>query len=137
MAKELNEKLYLEYLEYFSNEFPELRAKFPAQIEWSILTVPYCTRKPSDMSVEDFDEFRRIELEWFIDNDITRQHKNEAVFVNVIHGQTTIPHSAVLRIIELTDNSHSIICQMGNTDKEVEYSVVGNIDYINKKLDIA
>ncbi len=133
MAQELTSELYLDFLRYFAKEFPSIRSKFPAQINWSIVTKPYCTRKPLDMESEDFDEFRRIELEWFIENGITPQYEGEAIFVNVIHGQTTIPKNRVLRIIELTKNSHSIICE-DNQEKEIEYSVVGNIDYINSKL---
>jgi len=133
MTQELTGELYLEFLGYFAKEFPAIRTKFPDKIEWSLKQSPYCTTKPPNMQQEDFDEFRRIELEWFIDNNITEQYEGEAIFVNVIHGQTTIPHNRVLRVIELTDNSHSIICE-DNKENEVEYSVVGNIGYINKKL---
>jgi hypothetical protein len=136
MAKELTDELYAEFIEYFERQYPALRAKF-SKLEWALVPgrSPYCTAKPLDIDNEVFDEFRRLELEWFIENDITPQYEDQGVFVNVIVGQTKIPHKWVRKVIKITDNSYSVICET-DAGEIIEYSVVGNIEYINKKLGI-
>lgn len=138
MSKKIDEGGYLEFLEYFKKEYPLLRERFPKQIEWSMLSLPYGVWKPDNMSDEDFDEFRRIEFEWLLENGYIPKYDSEILFVtplpnNEVH--ITIDPKQVIRVIKQTSNTTNIIV-VGNSNIEVSYIVVGNIDYVNSKLGI-
>lgn len=139
MNKKIEEGGYKEFIEeYFPKNFPTLRAKFPYPIDWSMSKAPYCTRKPHDMSVEDFDQFRFIEHEWLQNEGYLPKDENNPSFVNMVGGITYIPLPYVeFKSIIKIDEKHTnidLISLVDNTPHS--YSVVGNIDYVNKRLRI-
>jgi len=134
MGKKIDEGGYLEFLEYFDRVHPALRSKFPAKIEWSMLTVPYGVWRPDAMDIETFDEFRRIELEWLVANGHIPEYEGTRIFKIVIDGTVTIHLNQVVKVIKVTDNSTNIIVNVNGV--EVPYCVVGNIDWVNSKLGI-
>ena len=136
MAKNISEGGYVDFIKYFKITFPDLAKKFGGEIVWSFLDGHTGTIKPSDMSREDFDEFRRIELEWKIENGYMTQYVGAPVFVVVISGLTTISPQQINFIRKLTDNTTTI--SINEIDgKEYVFDVVGNIDYVNKKIGIS
>jgi len=141
MGKKIDEGGYAEFVDkYFPKAFPTLRSKFPATIDWSMGKAPYCTRKPADMEQRIFDDFRFIEHEWLRDEGYLPKDETNPSFVVMVGGITYIPLAfvhidsvfplegekdrTIINVTSLVDNSpHS-------------YSVVGSIDFVNKRLRI-
>ena len=136
MAKNIMDGGYQDFIKFFQINFPALAIKFGKDIKWSFMDGCYGVMKPSDMSTEDFDEFRRIELEWKIKNEYFTQYQDNPAFVVVLNGLTNIPTNKVNFVRKLTDNSTTISMNDINGDENV-YDVVGDIDYVNKKLGIS
>jgi len=133
MARELKGQDYQDFLNYFSINFPALRSKFNKDIEWSLTTVPYGTRKPNDMSNEDFDSFREIELRWLIDNGIADENEKAPSFVLVRQGQTPIEIDKVILVEKITNETTRVVIRH-KTEMEDAFEVVGDVDFVKKKL---
>ena len=131
--KNISEEGYADFVKYFKINFPGLTVKFGGDIEWSFLNGQSGVTKPSDMSREDFDEFRRIEYEWLIENEYVVQYKGRPSFKLVVNGIADINTNTILWKKELTDNSTSI-CVKEADGKEYVFDVVGNIDWVNNKI---
>jgi hypothetical protein len=139
MNKKIDEGGYLEFItKFFPKHFPSLRAKFPSQIEWSMLNAPYGVRRPYEMSVEDFDDFRLVEHEWLLDNGYIAKDAIRPSFVNMVYGITIIPlpDVSIDSVIPLDDRTTIINVTALNDNVPHSYSVVGNIDFTNRKLGI-
>ena len=132
---EITGELYREFINYFSNNFPGLRAKFPKEIEWTLLKPPYGVVKPIDMSIEDYDDLREIELRWRIENAILREDENEPMFILVASGSTQVNPKNVISVTTITNKSTEIKGAYNN-GVDFSFNVVGTIDFVNKKLGI-
>lgn len=131
---------YKEFIdEFFPKTFPKLRAKFPANIEWSFISDKYTgVKKPSDMSQDDFDEFRRIEHEWLLENDFISNDILNPSFVVRVYGLVWIPlpNVKIESVVSLDENFANVNIISLNDDKPHSYCVVGGLDYIKQKLRI-
>ena len=133
MARDLSGDKYREFLHYFREKFPLLRKKFPEEIEWSLITIPYGVRKPVYMSVEDFDDFREIEHRWLIENQIIDEYKNIPSFILEKNGLTTINTNEVMAVNSLNSRITEIKVRHSNGEENT-FNVIGNIEFVKDKL---
>jgi len=131
--KHLEDGGYIEFINYyFPKNYPDLRAKFPDQIKWSLISPPYLVQKPETMTFEDFDQFRLIELEWLIENGYQPKSTSAPLFVTPRSGVNTLQSSEVRNIEKITDSITSII--ISNASGVQTFEVIGNVNYVYKKF---
>ena len=134
MGKDIT-TVYGEFLNYFSKEFPLIRSKFPTPIPFNFLKAPYGVRRPETVSEEEYEDFKRIEFTWLLENDVIQSSSDKPIFLLVKEGHTTLTIGEIENI-EAIDNKTTRIVTNESKGLSFTFDINENIESVKKRLNL-
>lgn len=134
MSKDIT-TVYRDFLNYFSNEFPLLRSKFPTPIPFNFLSVPYGVQKPVTATEDEYEDFKKIEFNWLLENDVLESSPDSPMFLLVRQGHTTLSIGEI-ESINAIDSKRTRVITNEAKGLSFTFDINENIESVKKRLNL-
>lgn len=134
MSKDIT-TVYRDFLNYFSKEFPLLRSKFPTPIPFNFLKAPYGVQRPETVTEDEYEDFKRIEFNWLLENDVIQSSPDNPMFLLTKQGHTTL-RIAEIESIEAIDNKRTRVVTNETKGLSFTFEINENIESVKNRLNL-
>lgn len=134
MSKDIT-TVYGDFLNYFSREFPLLRSKFPTPIPFNFLNSPYGVQRPEAVTEDEYEDFKRIEFNWLLENDVIQSSSDRPIFLLVKQGHTSLSAEEI-ESIEAIDNKTTRVVTKEKNGLSFTFDINESIGSVKNRLDI-
>ena len=134
MTKDIT-TVYGDFLNYFSKEFPLLRSKFSTPIPFNFLKAPYGVQRPEAVSEDEYEDFKRLEFQWLLENDVIQSLPDRPIFLLVKQGHTSLSAEKI-KSIEAIDNKTTRVVTSGKNGLSFTFDINESMESVKNRLDI-